>query len=149
MSGHCLSIPRCLADCLQLVHWLMSKTLFGPRGKVIEGHVDAWCMAKIMRLVGRFEEPKSSERAEEWLLACGLEATEYKDPKSGEMKPFIELKSLQEELEALPRELCTRECIDFILYLLTLDHQKRPTASQALKHPYIRSLESLEQKLSE
>ncbi len=117
----------------------MSKTLFGPRGEAIEGHVDAWCMAKIMRLVGPFEEPKSPEKAKEWQLACGLEATEYKDPTSGEMKPFISLKSLQEELETLPRDLCPTECIDFILYLLNLDWQKRPTASEALKHAYIRT----------
>ena len=116
----------------------MSRTLFGPRGKFIQGHVDAWCMAKIIRLVGSFEEPKNPEKAKEWRLACGLEASEYRDSKSREMKPFIALKSLREELKELPRDLCPTECIDFILYLLTLDRQKRPTASEALKHPYVR-----------
>jgi serine/threonine protein kinase len=122
----------------QLVHWLKSKTLFGPRGKLIDGHIDAWCMAKIIRLVGPFEEPESPDKAKEWRLACGLEASEYRDPKSGEMKPFISLKPLREELEELPRDLCSKECSDFILYLLTLDYKKRPSASEALNHPYVR-----------
>lgn len=127
----------------------MSRVLFGPRGKVIEGHVDAWCMAKIMRLVGRFDEPTSPDKAKEWLLACGLEATEYRDPQSKEMKPFITAKSLVQELEALPRELCTTECIDFILYLLVLDFKKRPTASEALMHPYIRHCDVVNRKVLE
>lgn len=119
----------------------MSKTLFGPRGKVIEGHMDAWCMAKVRRLVGRFEEPQSPEKRKEWRLACGLEATEYRDSKSGETKLFIALKPLREQLEELPHDLCSAKCIDFILYLFTLDYQNRLTASEALKHPYIRSVE--------
>jgi serine/threonine protein kinase len=63
------------------------------------------------------------------------------------MKPFIALKFLREELEELPRDLCSAECIDFILYLLNLDYQNRPTASEALKHRYIRSVELLPQQV--
>lgn len=97
-------------------------------------------MAKLMRLVGRFDMDDSMEIFLEWRLATGLEATGYKDPKTGDMKQYITLGTLEEELTRLPRDLCSRECIDFILYLLNLDYKERPTALDALEHPFIKSL---------
>lgn len=117
----------------------MSKPIFGPREKIIKNHTNAWCMAKLMRLLGRFEMTKSMDNYDEWLLAVGLEGSEYKDPKTGTMKPYIALGTLQEELRQLPRDLCSLECIDFLVYLLNLDYKKRPTALDALKHPFIES----------
>ena len=96
-------------------------------------------MAKLMRLVGRFEMTNSMDNYDEWLLAVGLEGTEYKDPESGSMKPYITLRTLEEELGQLPRDLCSLECIDFLVYLLNLDYKKRPTALDALKHPFVKS----------
>jgi hypothetical protein len=37
---------------LQLTHWLLGKLIFGASDKIIEGHTEAWCIAKIERLVG-------------------------------------------------------------------------------------------------
>lgn len=54
------------------------------------------------------------ERHDEWELAVGLEAMDFKDPKTGEMRPYIVGGTLEEELERLPRELCSRECIELI-----------------------------------
>jgi hypothetical protein len=84
MSWTPLVSPRSWPTCFQLAHWLMSKTLFGPRAKVIEGQMDAWCMAKVKRLVDRFEEPQSPDKIKEWRLACGLEAIEYRDSPNQE-----------------------------------------------------------------
>ncbi|PGH23516.1 serine/threonine protein kinase [Polytolypa hystricis UAMH7299] len=121
-----------------LVHWLMSKSIFGPRGKIIKDHTNAWCMAKLMRPVGRFEMSKSMDNYDEWLLAVGLEGTEYRNPEIGSMKPYITLGILKEELGQLPRDLCSLECIDFLVYLLNLDYKKRPTTLDALKHPFVK-----------
>ncbi|OBT54029.1 hypothetical protein VE04_03551 [Pseudogymnoascus sp. 24MN13] len=129
-----------------LVHWLMSKTPFGPGGKIIKDHTDAWCMAKLMRLRGRFDMTEEMERYGEWQLAVGLEAMDFKDPKTGDMRPYIVGGTLEEELEKLPRELCSRECIEFILYLLELDCKKRPTALEALEHPFIKSIVTRQQQ---
>ncbi|KFX90524.1 hypothetical protein O988_08164 [Pseudogymnoascus sp. VKM F-3808] len=86
-----------------------------------------------------FDMEVGMKRYDEWELAIGLEAMEFKDPKTGEMRPYIVGGTLEEELEKLPRELCSRECIEFILYLLELDYKKRPTALEALQHPFIKS----------
>lgn len=115
----------------------MSKPLFGRQGKIIEGHMNAWCMFKIIRLVGSFEEPTVIDMIPEWRLAHSLEKSEYEHPKTGLMEKYIKVKSLREELEQLPRELCSEECIDFIESLLILDHTKRPKASEALRHPFV------------
>ncbi|OBT66168.1 hypothetical protein VE03_05117 [Pseudogymnoascus sp. 23342-1-I1] len=122
-----------------LVHWLMSRAIFGPRGKIIKDHTDAWCMAKLMRLMGRFDMTEDMDGYKEWRLATALEAMDFKDHKTGDMRPYIVGGTLEEELESLPRELCMRECIEFILYLLELDYKKRPTALEALQHPFIKS----------
>jgi serine/threonine protein kinase len=124
----------------------MSKTPFGPGGKIIKDHTDAWCTAKPMRLRGRFDTTEEMDRYEEWRLATGLEAMDFKHPRTGEMRPYIVGGTLEEELESLPRELCSRECIEFILYLLELDYKKRPTALEALQHPFIKSTVTWQQK---
>lgn len=41
------------------------------------------------------------------------------------------------ELERLPGPKVSPELIDFFLYLLVIDHTKRPTALEALQHPYL------------
>lgn len=124
----------------------MFKTPFRPGGKIIKDHTDAWCMAKLMRLRGRFDMEVEMKRYDEWELAVGLEAMDFKDPKTGIMRPYIVGGTLEEELEKLPRELCSRECIEFILYLLELDYKKRPTALEALQHPFIRSTVTRQQQ---
>ncbi|OBT91281.1 hypothetical protein VE02_00377 [Pseudogymnoascus sp. 03VT05] len=129
-----------------LVHWLMSKAIFGSRGKIIKDHTDAWCMAKLMRLRGRFDMTEDMDGYKEWRLATALEAMDFKDPKTGEMRPYIVSGTLEEELESLPHEFCSRECIEFILYLLELDDKKRPTAIEALRHPFIKSTVTWQQQ---
>lgn len=120
-----------------MAHWLMSRTIFGAADKIIKDHPTAWSLAKIRRLVGPVEPPKDLEDDEEFQLARALEQGDYKDNKTGRMTPFITVKSLREELEALPREICTSECIDFIQHLLIVDPDRRPTAEEALQHSFV------------
>lgn len=86
------------------------------------------------------------EQYDEWQLAVGLEAMDFKDPKTGEMRPYIVGGTLEEELNKLPREPCSWECIKFILYLLELDYKKKATALEALQHPFIRSTVTWQQQ---
>lgn len=76
----------------------------------------------------------------EFQLASQLEKSDYEDPKTGQRRPFIGLKKLRQELEDLPRGLCSTQCINFIEHLLVVDHSRRPTAEHALKHPFLQGL---------
>ena len=117
----------------------MSRTLFGPRDKIIEDHRTAWCLAKIVRLIGPIEAPEDPKYKDEFELARDLEESEYRHPQTGQLTPYITLKSLRQELEQLPRDVCSRECIDFLEHLLVIDPTRRPTAEEALQHPFIKS----------
>ena len=55
--------------------------------------------------------------------------------------PLMNLSPLRNELEALPGPKVDPGLLDFIDSLLIVDHRKRPTAAEALKHPYLRSAE--------
>ncbi|EEQ29073.1 conserved hypothetical protein [Microsporum canis CBS 113480] len=130
-----------------ITHWLMSGTLFGPHDKIIEGNHTAWCLAKIHRLVGPIDMPENPEYKEDFEMGAALEKSGYVHPKTGETIPFITVGSLREELQKLPREICSEECIDFIEHLLVIDPAGRPTAEEAMKHPFVSSI-SLDQPVS-
>ena len=118
----------------------MSRTLFGPRDKIIQDHRTAWCIAKIIRLIGPIEVPEDPNYKDEFELAHDLEESEYQHPRTGQLTPYITLKSLRQELERLPRGVCSQECIDFLEHLLVIDPTRRPTAEEALQHPFIKSI---------
>ncbi|KFY46931.1 hypothetical protein V495_02161 [Pseudogymnoascus sp. VKM F-4514 (FW-929)] len=114
-------LARALAD-VQNPLWARRENNQGPHRRVVHGQADA--AARALRY-GSWGEA---------------------DPKTGEMRPYIVGGTLEEELEKLPRELCSRECIEFILYLLELDYKKRPTALEALQHPFIKSTVTRQQQ---
>jgi len=66
----------------------------------------------------------------------------YIDPEIDGPVPYIDVGSLRQELEALPGPKVDAGLLDFIESLLIVDHTKRPTAAEALEHPYIRSIET-------
>jgi len=118
----------------------MSRTLFGPRDKIIEQQTTAWCLAKMIRLIGPVGVPDDAQYKDEFALAQDLAESNYEDPETGQLKPYIGLGSLRHELEQLPRDVCSHACIDFLEYLLVIDPTKRPTAEEALQHPFIRTI---------
>ena len=118
----------------------MSKPIFGRGSKIIKDHMTAWCLGKIWKLIGPIPAPVITTEADEFMLAQGLALSTFKHPETGEARPYIPVRSLQEELESLPRELCSLECIDFIKHLLIIDHNKRPNAVEALRHPFVKDL---------
>jgi serine/threonine protein kinase len=54
-----------------------------------------------------------------------------------EGRKFITVGTMRQELERLPADTISKEYIDFIESLLIIDHIKRPSARDALKHPFI------------
>ena len=126
-------------NVMQIAHWLMSDTLFGAWDKVIQDNHTAWCLAKIFRLVGPIDKPENLDYKDDFELAAGLEGSGYTHPKTGELTPYITVGTVREELQKLPKEVCSEECISFIEHLLIIDPAKRPTAEEALRHPFVSS----------
>ncbi|GIK02900.1 hypothetical protein Aspvir_006963 [Aspergillus viridinutans] len=123
----------------------VTRPIFGAKDKIVENLTEAWCIAKIRRLVGPIGPPISNrDYEEEFFIAEHLESSTFKHPDTGLETPFIKVGSLREELEKLPGPKISPELLDFIEFLLVVDHTKRPTASEALQHPYLQSLEASE-----
>ena len=121
------------------MHWLAPSLLFGPRGKSIEGHTEAWCIAKIQRLVGPIDPPINTQYEEDFSTADELVSTIMTDPETNMETQLITVGNLRREMENLPGPPVSAELLDFIEYLLVVDHTQRPTAQQALSHPYLKS----------
>ncbi|KAF1848207.1 kinase-like protein [Cucurbitaria berberidis CBS 394.84] len=111
-------------------------TLFGPGDKIIKGQTEAWCIAKIIRLVGSLGQPIDSQiYKEEFELA---EQLAIMDHPLGSMK-LITRGNWREELQHIPDPPVSPDLLDFIESLLVIEHTKRPTASEALLHPFLES----------
>lgn len=119
-----------------LAHRLFPQTIFGARDKIIEGFTEAWCIAKIIRLLGPVGQPFDSEAyREEFELAEQLAVME--NPHDG--TELIKIGTLREELQRLSDPPVSPQLLDFIEFLLVIDPRKRPTALEALQHPYLQS----------
>ena len=65
----------------------------------------------------------------------------YIDPEIDGPVPYIDVATLRQELESLDNPMVNPGLLDFVDSLLIVDHTKRPTAAEALQHPYLRSTE--------
>lgn len=117
---------------------MASKGIFGPSDKIIEGMAEAWCLAKMIRLLGPIGEPDSTktELVDEFALGAFLEKETFTHPETGREENFIKLGTIRHELELVEGPI-EKDCIDFIESLLVVDHTKRPTAKEALEHPWL------------
>lgn len=122
---------------VKLAHWLSHSPIFGTHDKIVQDLTEAWCIAKIRRLVGSIEPPVDSKYEEEFSLAEYLETSSYRHHDDSLERPFISVSTIRGELEKLSAPKVSQELLDFIEYLLVLDHTKRPTAVEALQHPYL------------
>lgn len=124
----------------QLAHWLGNYPIFGINDKLVEDHIESWCIAKIDRLVGPLGPPiQNPEYESEFRMAAELSTGTCIDPGSDGPVAFIEVGTLRQELERLYDPRVDPGLLDFIDSLLIMDHTKRPTAAKALEHPYLRS----------
>ena len=104
---------------------------------MIQGHADAFAIAKMMRLMGPLGTPNLDEEyiVEEFELAAVLEGEAFIFPETGRVEPIVQCGRIREELERI--ESIDKGCVDFIMSLLVVDHEKRPGAREALKHPWL------------
>lgn len=125
----------------QLAHSLSPSIIFGAKDKIVQGLTEAWCIAKLRRLVGPLDPPVDNpDYQEEFLVAEHLESTTFVHPDTKLETQFLKVGTLVQELEKLPGPRMSPDLVDFIQYLLVVDHTKRPTAEEALRHPYLQSL---------
>jgi len=123
------------------VHWLSPSGIFGAEDKIVQGFTEAWCIAKIQRLIGPLDPPVDNpDFEEEYSFAGHFESTTFQHPETKLETKFIKVGTLRQELEKLSGPKVAPELIDFIQYLLSVDHTKRPTALEALRHPFLQSL---------
>ncbi|KAH8693465.1 kinase-like domain-containing protein, partial [Phaeosphaeriaceae sp. PMI808] len=99
--------------------------LFGTGDKIIEGHAEAWCIAKIICLVGPLGPPVNLQHREELNFAKELAVMSH---PNGNMK-LIDRKNWHPPVPS--------DALDFIGFLLIIDPERRPTDSEALLHPYL------------
>jgi serine/threonine protein kinase len=112
--------------------------LFGYGDKSIEGHTEAWCIAKFIRLVGPLSIPINCQTyKEEFELA---EQLAVMDRPGGYMKVITRV-NWRKELQHIPDPPVPSDLLDFIESLLAIDPDKRPTAAEALWHPYLQPIE--------
>ena len=124
----------------KLVHWLSPYIIFGAEDKIVDGLTEAWCIAKIRRLVGPLDPQVNAEFEEDFAVAEYLESNTFIHPETQLKIRFLNVGTLRQELEQLPGTKVSPDLVDFIEYLLVIDHTRRPTALEALQHPYLRSI---------
>jgi len=120
-----------------MTHWLARRPIFGASDKVVEGLTESWYIAKVKRLVGPLKPAVNSEYMDEFEAADILESETFQTATMSEPRKFITSGTLRQELESVPSEYISTECMDFIESLLIIDHTKRPSAREALNHPFI------------
>ena len=122
---------------VRLAHWLSHSAIFGRHDKIVQDLTEAWCIAKIRRLVGPIEPPVDSKYEEEFAWAEYLETRTFRHQDDSFERQFITVSTLRQELEKLSAPEVSSELLDFIEYLLVLDYTERPTAEEPLRHPYL------------
>jgi serine/threonine protein kinase len=100
----------------KLVHWLYPKTIFGFRDKILRGMTEAWCIAKIRRLVGLLGPQAiiKSVYEEDFLLAEVIATTTFSHPTTGVATQYIKSGTLRQELERLPGPKVSLDLLEFI-----------------------------------
>lgn len=98
----------------------------------IETSQAACSIAKIVRLIGPITRSEDSQFTDEFDLAENVAQMDV-----------LPTRSLEEELKTFGAE---QDCLEFIRWLLTLDPEMRPTAKQALEHPWLQGLDRSEPK---
>lgn len=74
---------------IKLAYWLSHTTIFGPHDKIVQNPTEAWCIAKIRRLVGPIEPHVDSKFEEEFELAEYLKTSTFKHQNDSSERQFI------------------------------------------------------------
>lgn len=97
--------------------------------KPLETTQAAWSIGKIIQLLGPLPRNEDARFTDEFNIAEFLVR-----------KGVIKLGSLEDELRFFD---VPEDCVQFVLDLLVLDPEKRPTVTQALEHPWLQDIRSV------
>ncbi len=124
--------------------WSLGVTVGRSPSLITLANRDSWHIGCHRQL---FSEPKTRQSkgllkhgALEFLVAETLESTTFEHPDTKLETQFIKVGTLRQELERLPGPKVSPELLDLLEYLLVVDDTKRPTALEALQHPYLEAL---------
>lgn len=117
---------------------LSPQILFGPRDFTITGGHEPLYIANIIRRLGPLAEPVDPNLAWEFELANILSASTHQDDTT---KKLMTVGHWRKEMEEITDPPVSPDILDFIESLLIIDPAKRPTAAEALLHPYLWDLE--------
>lgn len=113
-----------------MAHFIARRALFGIMDQNIridsvplETSQAAWSIGKIIQLLGPLTRKEDAKFSEEFDLAEALVDM-----------GVIKVNSLEDELAKFKTP---EGSVEFIRYLLTLAPEERPTARQALEHPWL------------
>lgn len=92
-----------------------------------------------MRLIGPIPspDPSKTEIVDDFALAEYFEKESFVHPQTGVEEKFIKVGTIRQELEKVEGPI-DPGCIDFIERLLVVDPARRPSAKEALQHPWFR-----------
>ncbi|KAI8939250.1 hypothetical protein NX059_005076 [Plenodomus lindquistii] len=115
--------------------------LFGARDECGQsnGHINAWCIGKLIRLVRPIGDPVNEAYREYFKL--GEQLAVALTPRG--MFTLIGRGPWRQGLEYIPDPPVPTYILDFIESLLIVDPEKRPTAAEALRLPYFQNNEEM------
>lgn len=100
--------------------------------------MESYCIAKVIRLCGDIGLPTEVSPFYGGIrMGLAMENGGYTSPRS-EREIMVDLATgtLRQELESVTPPI-ESECIAFIQYLLNVDPDQRPSAEEALQHPWL------------
>jgi hypothetical protein len=120
----------------KLANWLYGGAIFGARDKIIDNYAEAWCIAKLQRLVGPLGPlgPCINHQLYEGEFELAEQLMSMETDPVGKL---IKVGTLRQELQSLSGPSVSTQLLDFTEYLLIIDMAKRPTARDALQYPYL------------
>ncbi|PVH84802.1 kinase-like protein [Cadophora sp. DSE1049] len=128
---------------VSLTNWLSKKRIFGCPIELPENvrYMEAFCVAKVIRLCGDIGLPMNlSPFYGGMRMGAAMANGGYTSPRSKkQISVEMETGTLREELENVTPPI-EPGCIDFLEYILNINPDQRPSAREALQHPWLQSL---------
>ena len=81
-------------------------------------------------------DPNNHDIVDEFYMAQFLEQSTFVRSGTEKEEQYVKVRRIREELEAI--DGIERGCINFILSLLVVNHNARPSAKAALQHPWLK-----------
>ncbi|KAK8199812.1 kinase-like domain-containing protein [Phyllosticta capitalensis] len=143
----CIPASEIWALAVTLLRVVTGDSVFGAWDKPIKGHSEAWCIAKFVRFFflsyirqqkePPYELPEPTEEFPEYEDQYELAAyLALSDKFWNDGKDVMDMRERLVQLPTAP----SKELMEFLLFLLIPDPARRPTAEEALVHPFLKDV---------